>query len=498
MAYFYIKSGGTATGDGGRYASYKTGSWSTAFTATSQYYNSIADLETSVFGGTSPTLGDYIIFSHLHNDTSSASNFFNITDSGDTNNQYISVVSVDDSDVTKLKVGAQVDGASSYYLSTGICYIFGLVNLPEQNFTHGIANATTFSGTLKVCDNVFSQNSSTSNQSLISEWLFYKYIDYYGINVFSSNTGNGRFVNCEIGCNSNGFFPSGNAACVDLVGCTFVNASSIVDLSQYNSNTRGNSFNLIGSSVPINTTTYSINGTTQNSYAWVNAKKYTPNYTPTSGYLFKGSSGSYTAEDVTPIPVSRYSFYPYITDNISREYGATSDGEVGISTLLYGNDYTDGSSKYPVCWFITHLWEDFSSSYTFNLYGRVTGSTCTLKESEVWLEAYYKGSSGNTWLYTRSGPSIMYVPGATSASSISDNTQKWRESSLETWFNDGFKTKIIDWNGSYNNITNGFKISISAGGSGSFGPCHLILRSLLQATGNSTKTVLSVCPKPEY
>lgn len=33
MAFYYVKSGGTATGDGGRYTSQKTGAWSSAFSA---------------------------------------------------------------------------------------------------------------------------------------------------------------------------------------------------------------------------------------------------------------------------------------------------------------------------------------------------------------------------------------------------------------------------------------------------------------------------------
>ena len=39
MAYYYVKNGGTATGDAGRYATQQTGSFATLGTA--NYYNDI-------------------------------------------------------------------------------------------------------------------------------------------------------------------------------------------------------------------------------------------------------------------------------------------------------------------------------------------------------------------------------------------------------------------------------------------------------------------------
>jgi len=40
MSYYYVKVGGTATGTV-NYSTPKTGSWSTAFTNTNQYYNDL-------------------------------------------------------------------------------------------------------------------------------------------------------------------------------------------------------------------------------------------------------------------------------------------------------------------------------------------------------------------------------------------------------------------------------------------------------------------------
>jgi hypothetical protein len=63
MAYIYVKSGGTATGTAGKYSSPKTGSWSTAFATTAEYYGDLVTAVTS----SSPTAGDTIYVSNLHN-----------------------------------------------------------------------------------------------------------------------------------------------------------------------------------------------------------------------------------------------------------------------------------------------------------------------------------------------------------------------------------------------------------------------------------------------
>ncbi len=63
MAYYYVKNGGTATGDGGRYASQQTGSF--AGLGAAGYYDHIRDAVLDV-ATTPPTGGDYIFISDLH------------------------------------------------------------------------------------------------------------------------------------------------------------------------------------------------------------------------------------------------------------------------------------------------------------------------------------------------------------------------------------------------------------------------------------------------
>ena len=61
MAYYYVKNGGTATGDAGRYASQQTGSF--AALGVGGYY---PDLAAAIAATTSPVADDFILVSDLH------------------------------------------------------------------------------------------------------------------------------------------------------------------------------------------------------------------------------------------------------------------------------------------------------------------------------------------------------------------------------------------------------------------------------------------------
>lgn len=61
MSFYYVKNGGTATGDAGRYASQQSGSF--AALGASGYYNDISD---AINATTSPIAADFINFSDLH------------------------------------------------------------------------------------------------------------------------------------------------------------------------------------------------------------------------------------------------------------------------------------------------------------------------------------------------------------------------------------------------------------------------------------------------
>jgi len=117
MAFYYCKSGGTATGDGGRYASQKANnSWATEFSATSEYYDSI---ESAMNATTEPVAADFIMVSSAS--AFSKGSTINLTSSSPPASP-LQVYSVDDSAIqTYLAGGAEATGGASqdYVISTG-------------------------------------------------------------------------------------------------------------------------------------------------------------------------------------------------------------------------------------------------------------------------------------------------------------------------------------------------------------------------------------------
>ncbi len=104
MAYFYIRDHadgtGTATGDGGRYATQQIDDWDTTFPATTQYYGSFVD---AFLATTPPVSGDIICFSDIHLHTYVVS----VSIAGaTTGGAGIILISVDDSSMAAYKKGA--------------------------------------------------------------------------------------------------------------------------------------------------------------------------------------------------------------------------------------------------------------------------------------------------------------------------------------------------------------------------------------------------------
>ncbi len=107
MAFYYVKSGGTATGDAGRSLTERTGSF--ASMGASNYYNSVYD----VFAGGIPTTapdGDTVIVSSSHSETSSST--YRLGIASITNGLINKLVSKDDTDVNTQKKGASISVTS--------------------------------------------------------------------------------------------------------------------------------------------------------------------------------------------------------------------------------------------------------------------------------------------------------------------------------------------------------------------------------------------------
>ena len=101
MAFYYCKSGGTATGDGGRYASEKSNnSWATEFSAVTEYYDSI---ESALGATTVPTASDFIYVSSASTFSAAGAITYDLVTPIATP---IQCYSVDDAAVTEYLAGA--------------------------------------------------------------------------------------------------------------------------------------------------------------------------------------------------------------------------------------------------------------------------------------------------------------------------------------------------------------------------------------------------------
>lgn len=122
MAYFYVKSGGTATGDGGRYASAKTATdtWAVAFSAATEYYS---DIISALGATTAPTSGDFILVSSASAYAATGVATYSIPAG-------VSVISVDDSNVGQALAGASEERTAAgddVTINLGLdSYVFGV------------------------------------------------------------------------------------------------------------------------------------------------------------------------------------------------------------------------------------------------------------------------------------------------------------------------------------------------------------------------------------
>ena len=75
MAYYYVKNGGTATGDGGRTTTQRTSTWNAS---TADYYDSTLDIFT--VPATAPVAGDFVLASSTHNKLYTATTTITVID----------------------------------------------------------------------------------------------------------------------------------------------------------------------------------------------------------------------------------------------------------------------------------------------------------------------------------------------------------------------------------------------------------------------------------
>lgn len=158
MAYYYVKNGGTASGDTGRFATKQTGSFATLGAAS--YY---ATLALAMAATTPPAADDFILLSDLHAESSAA----NLLYTGTSPNAFF-VVAVDDANIDLPRTSGN--------LAT-------ITTTAAADFT---INSMIFSGVhLQSDDNILLQRKSTFIDSKLT---------ISTVSSFISNSGDGAAI----------------------------------------------------------------------------------------------------------------------------------------------------------------------------------------------------------------------------------------------------------------------------------------------------------------
>ena len=122
MAYFYVKDGGTATGDAGRYATQQTGSFASLGAA--NYYDSIG---AAMVATTVPDLGDWILISDASTThTYTADEIWTTSLSGGAWPSPLKMVSVSDTAIDSYSPGAKETNSSGDMRHNGIISTYGI------------------------------------------------------------------------------------------------------------------------------------------------------------------------------------------------------------------------------------------------------------------------------------------------------------------------------------------------------------------------------------
>jgi len=219
MAFYYVKSGGTAAGDNGRTTTKRTG----AFGAVTTYYTSVRDALTTPT--TPPVAGDIILVSHLHNFDNAASAYTPVFPISGTP---VQVISVDDAAQDSSKSGAleqansliRFDGKSSHY---GITY---------DTSTSVGSNASNSSSSYLGC--TFNLTTSSDNLNVSGDGCYMNLTD---CTVHSLST-------------STGLAFSGGAV-MEIFGGAFTSSSTVASLIQSSSGSGGGALDICGTDLSV-------------------------------------------------------------------------------------------------------------------------------------------------------------------------------------------------------------------------------------------------------
>lgn len=215
MALYYVKSGGTATGDGGRYATKQTGSF--AGLGASGYYDNISDAFS--VPTTLPTNGDQILVSDAHSHTYAGTGTYldyNVAD--DATTVALAVISVSDTAIDTFSKATSVQEAAS---AGGDILLTGSNGDDSKLVFHGLW--------LETDDDITSSGQDSAYE------FFHSTLRSNAAGDSAIRFGNTYFYDCEIkadGSTSSNWFAQSSVAFFKRCSFTTDQASKTSDIFQ--------------------------------------------------------------------------------------------------------------------------------------------------------------------------------------------------------------------------------------------------------------------------
>lgn len=408
MAYYYVKSGGSATGNAGRYASAQTGSFATLGAA--NYYNSIT---AAIAATTAPTSSDEIRVSSSHNFDNGASTItYGFSATGT-----IPVISVSDTNCDQYSAGAK-EQTNSTIQSNGKSAWYGVTLDTNQYITVG-GNG---SGRFENCTLLLTTTSDYIGGTLDGAYM--------------------ELVNCTVDCanTDNGIWVRGGSE-VYWIGGSLTAATSITNLLPSAAIDGGGRITVIGVDLSEVSTSLLAHGTTQAADDHLDVRihgcKLASGITYFSGTLTNPGTSILVTNSSDTSAAAEYQFY------YQDYYGKVQD-----DTVIYRNEtttYPSGqktslkcttnsvcNSNVPFAFDIPARYCALSSASTdtIRVYFAVT-NTVTLTNKNLWAEVIYADGT-NKNVYNRVTSRITDIIGTGTAWTDDSGSSTWKATSGST------------------------------------------------------------------
>lgn len=404
MAFYYVKSGGTATGDAGRTTTARTGS----FGATSTYYDDIRDALS--VPSTSIVAGDSIYCSHLHsfNNASSAISYgFPATGIP------IQIISVNDAAQDSSLTGAKEETNS-------------LIRFDGKSSSHGMTYDTSTSISCSIGNASTGFIKSLLNLTTSSD--------------FVGATGDGsciELIDTEIACSStsNGLQVQGGGA-LTMFGGTITASTTIDDLLRASSGNGGG--RIICEGVDLSTVTgfllgnHGSNQTADDNVVMViNSCKLNASVGFVEETLTNLGTSILVTNSSSTSSAAEYQFYyeDYFgsvedqdDSGIHRDESTAFSGgtKVSMKAVTKANASTGSSFSFDLHAIFAEL--SSASTDTIRVY---FASTSTLTDNDVWVEMIYPdGTNKNEFNYITNQNADVIATGTTHTDDSGSSTWK--------------------------------------------------------------------------